>query len=130
MSFEIISTNKAPRPTASYSQATKFGKFLFTAGQIPLDPKSGEIVGSTIEEQTRRTLEILKNLLEVSGCSLSDVLKVLIFLKRTSDFEGMNRAYSEYFKTSPPARSTVQAEMMNPKLLIELEAIACRDSKR
>jgi len=127
MSFEIISTNKAPRPTASYSQATKFGKFLFTAGQIPHDPKSGEIVGSTIEEQTRQTLENLKNLLEAAWYSLSDVLKVLIFLKRTDDFAGMNRVYSEYFKTNAPARSTVQAQMMNPKLLIELEAVACRN---
>ncbi|HYW00496.1 MAG TPA: Rid family detoxifying hydrolase [Candidatus Acidoferrum sp.] len=126
MSFEIISTDKAPRPTASYSQATKFGKFLFTAGQIPHDPKSGEIVGSTIEEQTRQTLENLKNLLEAAGYSISDVLKVLIFLKRTDDFAGMNRIYSEYFKTNAPARSTVQAQMMNPKLLIELEAIACK----
>lgn len=100
MSFEIISTDKAPRPTASYSQATKFGKLLFTAGQIPLDPKSGEIVGSTIEEQTRQSLENLRILLGAAGYSLSDVLKVLIFLKRTSDFEGMNRVYSEYFKTN------------------------------
>jgi len=127
MSFEIIFTDKAPQPTALYSQATKFGKFLFTAGQIPHNPKSGEIVGSTIEEQTRQTLENLKNLLESAGYSLSDVLKVLIFLKRTDDFAGMNRVYSEYFKTNPPARSTVQAEMMNLKLLIELEAIACRN---
>ena len=127
MSFEIISTDKAPRPTASYSQATKFGKILFTAGQIPHDPKSGEIVGSTIEAQTRQTLENLKSLLEAAGYSLSDVLKVLVFLKRTDDFAGMNRVYSEYFKTNPPARSTVQAEMMNPKLLIELEAVSCRN---
>jgi len=127
MSFEIISADKAPRPTASYSQATKFGKILFTAGQTPHDPKSGEIVGSTIEAQTRQTLENLKSLLEAAGYSLSDVLKVLVFLKRTDDFAGMNRVYSEYFKTNPPARSTVQAEMMNPKLLIELEAVACKN---
>ncbi|HKM77146.1 MAG TPA: RidA family protein [Candidatus Bathyarchaeia archaeon] len=80
-----------------------------------------------MEEQTRQTLENLKNLLEAAGYSLSDVLKVLIFLKRTDDFAGMNRVYSEYFKTNPPARSTIQAEMMNPKLLIELEAVACRN---
>jgi len=127
MSFEIISTDKAPRPTASYSQATKFGKILFTAGQIPHDPKSGEIVGSIIEAQTRQTLENLKSLREAAGYSLSDVSKVLVFLKRTDDFAGMNRVYSEYFKTNPPARSTVQAEMMNPKLLIELEAVSCRN---
>jgi len=126
MSFDIIFTDKAPRPTACYSQATKFGNLLFTAGQIPYDPKTGEVVGSTIDEQTRQTLENLKNLLMAAGYSLSDVLKVIIFLKRTIDFEGMNRVYSEYFKKNPPARSTVQAEMMNPKLLIELEAIACK----
>ena len=82
MPFEVISTSRSPRPTASYSQATKFGALLFTAGQIPLDPKTGEVVGSTIEEQTKQTLENLKNLLDAAGYSLSDVLKVLIFLKR------------------------------------------------
>ena len=127
MPFEVISTNRSPRPTAAYSQATKFGALLFTAGQIPLDPKTGEVVGSTIEEQTKQTMENLKDLLDAAGYSLSDVLKVLIFLKRTDDFEGMNRVYSDYFKVNPPARSTVQAEMMNPKLLIELEAVACRN---
>jgi 2-iminobutanoate/2-iminopropanoate deaminase len=127
MPFEVISTDRSPTPTASYSQATKFGALLFTAGQIPLDPRTGEVVGSTIEEQTRQTLENLKNLLDAAGYCLSDVLKVLIFLKRIDDFAGMNRIYSEYFKTNPPARSTVQAEMMNPKLLIELEAVACRN---
>jgi 2-iminobutanoate/2-iminopropanoate deaminase len=126
MTFEIIFTDKAPRPAACYSQATKFGNLLFTAGQIPYDPKTGEIVGSAIEEQTKQTLENLKSLLAAADYSLSDVLKVIIFLKRTTDFEGMNRVYSEYFKTNPPARSTVQAEMINPKLLIELEAIACK----
>jgi len=127
MPFEVISTDRSPKATAVYSQATKFGALLFTAGQIPLDPKTGEVVGSTIEEQTRQTLENLKNLLDSAEYSLSDVLKVIIFLKRIDDFAGMNRVYSEYFKTNPPARSTVQAEMMNPNLLIELEAIACRN---
>jgi len=126
MSFEIISTDKSPRPSACYSQATKFGNLLFTAGQIPYDPKTGEVVGLTIEEQTKQTLENLKSLLTAADYSLSDVLKVIIFLKRTIDFKGMNRVYSEYFKTNPPARSTVQAEMINPKLLIELEAIVCK----
>jgi len=127
MPFEVISTDRSPKATAVYSQATKFGALLFTAGQIPLDPKTGQVVGSTIEEQTRQTLENLKNLLDSAEYSLSDVLKVIIFLKRIDDFAGMNRVYSEYFKTNPPARSTVQAEMMNPNLLIELEAIACRN---
>jgi 2-iminobutanoate/2-iminopropanoate deaminase len=123
----IISTEKAPKPAAVYSQAVKHGKMLYTAGQVAFDPKTGKIIGSTIEEQTRRTLENLKAVLEAAGYHFSDILKVNIFLKSPSDFQGMNKVYQEYFPEAPPARTTVQAEMMDPNLLIELEAVACKD---
>ena len=127
MPREIIFTDRARKPAAVYSQAVKHGKLLYTAGQVASDPKTGKIVGSTIEVQTKRTLENLKAVLEAAGYSFSDILKVNIFLKSQSDFQGMNKVYKEFFPEAPPARTTVQAEMMNPKLLIELEAVACKD---
>ncbi len=94
---------------------------------MPYDPKTGEIVGSSIEEQTRQTLLNLQAVLEAAGYSLNDVLKVNIFLKSVSDFQGMNNDYKEFFAEKPPARTTVQALMMDPNLLIELEVVASKD---
>jgi len=127
MPREIISTKKAPEPAAYYSQAVKHGKLLYTAGQVANDPKTGRIAGTTIEEQTRRTLENLKAVLEAAGYSFADILKVNIFLKSSADFQGMNKVYQEFFPKAPPARTTVQANMMDPQWLIELEAVARKD---
>jgi 2-iminobutanoate/2-iminopropanoate deaminase len=130
MPREIVSTDKADKPMAHglpISQATKIGKYLYTAGQVAFHPKTGKVVGSTIEEQTRQALENLKAVVEAAGYSLSDVLKVSVFLKRTSDFAGMNRVYATYFKDEPPARTAVQVGLMYPDLLIELDAVACKD---
>jgi 2-iminobutanoate/2-iminopropanoate deaminase len=126
MPYEVVSTMDAPKSPAHYSQATTYGKLVCTAGQVSFDPKTGEIVGSTIEDQTKRALDNLKAVLEVAGCSFLDVLKVNIYLKRTSDFAGMNSVYVKYFKEPLPARTTVQAELMDPNLLIELDAVACK----
>lgn len=124
MTREVLSTDKAPKPVGPYSQAVKMGNLIFTAGQLAFDPKSGELVGTTIEDQTRQTLKNVKAIIEASGCTLQDVLKITVYLKRASDFAGMNTVYKEFFGDRPPARTTVQAEIMNPKALIEVDAVA------
>lgn len=110
-----------------YSQAVKMGNLVFTAGQVAFDPKTGELVGTTIEDQTRQVLKNVKAILERAGCTLQDVLKITVYLKRTSDFAGMNAVYKEFFGDKPPARTTVQAEIVNSKSLIEVDAVAGTD---
>ena len=127
MTRKVVSTDKAPKPVGPYSQAVRMGNMVFTAGQLASDPKTGELVGTTIEEQTRQVLRNVKAILESSGCTLQDVLKVTVYLKRTSDFAGMNAVYKEFFGDKPPARTTVQAEIVNPKALIEVDAVAGTD---
>jgi 2-iminobutanoate/2-iminopropanoate deaminase len=125
--MEFIATDNAPKPVGPYSQAVRMGKLLFTAGQLSFDPKSGAIVGTTIEEQTRQVLGNVKAILMAGGCTLRDVVKVTVYLKRTADFAGMNNVYKEFFAEKPPARTTVQAEIMNPKALIEVDVVAATD---
>lgn len=127
MTRKVVSTDKAPRPVGPYSQAVRMGNLIFTAGQLASDPKTGELVGTTIEDQTRQVLGNVKAILESSGCTLQDVLKVTVYLKRTSDFAGMNVVYKEFFGDKPPARTTVQAEIVNPKALIEVDTVAGTD---
>ncbi len=91
-----------------------------------MEVKTNKVIGSTIEEQTKQTLENLKAVVEAAGLSLSDVLKTTVFLKRASDFQGMVRIYETYFNSNPPARTTIEGAMMHPEMLVEIEAVACR----
>ena len=110
-----------------YSQAVRMGNLIFTAGQLAFNPKTGELVGTTIEDQTRQVLENVKAILQASGCTLQAALKITVYLKHISDFAGMNLVYKEFFGDKPPARTTVQAEIVNPKALIEVDAVAAVD---
>jgi 2-iminobutanoate/2-iminopropanoate deaminase len=124
---EHIKTPNAPLPLGPYSQGVKVGNLLFVSGQGPMDPRTGEIVESEVEAQTRQTLQNVKAIVEASGFSLHDVVKVSIFLKRASDFQKMNEIYKTFFQENPPTRTTVQADFMAPGMLIEIDAIACRE---
>ena len=124
MTREIVKTTNAPQPIGPYSQGIKAGGFLFTAGQGAVDPKTGKITGDSIEAQTRRTLQNIQGILEASGFSLRDVVKVSIFLKSMSDFQRMNEVYKTFFAENPPARTTVQAELPGQGMLIEIDATA------
>jgi 2-iminobutanoate/2-iminopropanoate deaminase len=126
MAPQVILSDRVSKPSPSYSQAMKLGNLLFTSGQVSIDAKTNKIVGLTIEEQTKQTLENLKAVVEAAGFSLSDVLKTTVFLKRASDFQGMVKIYETYFKAEPPARTTIEGAMMHPDLLVEIEAIACK----
>ncbi|AEC52777.1 translation initiation inhibitor, putative [Pyrococcus sp. NA2] len=128
MSREIIYTEKAPKPIGPYSQAIKVGNFIFVAGQIPIDPKTGEIVKGGIKEQTRQVLENIKAILEAAGASLNDVVKVTVYLKNMDDFGEMNEVYSEYFGESRPARVAVEVSRLPKDVLIEIEVIAYKES--
>ena len=120
---EIIFTEKAPKPVGPYSQAIRSGDFVFVSGQIAIDPESSKVVEGGIETQTTQVLENIKNILESVDLSLTDVVKTSVFLSDISDFQAFNRVYSKYFEKDPPARTTVQSNLM-VGVLTEIDAIA------
>ena len=122
-----ISTPHAPAAIGPYSQAVRAGGFLYTSGQIALDPATGQVVPGSITEQTTQVLENLKAILEAAGTELSRVVKTLVFLKDMNDFSAMNAVYGKYLApegTVPPARSTVEAARLPKDVLVEIEVIA------
>lgn len=123
---KTIQTENAPAAIGPYSQAVQVaaGQMLFTAGQIPLDPQSGEIIGENIESQTEQALKNLKAVLEAGGCQLSDVVKTTVFLANMGDFAGMNGVYAQYFAENPPARSAIEAAALPKNVLVEIECVA------
>lgn len=120
----VVTTDRGPKPIGPYSQAIKTNGFIFLAGQVALDPKSGELVGSEIRQQTERALENIKGILEAAGVNLHHVIKTTVFLKDMNDFAGMNEIYARYFAAAPPARSTVQVSRLPKDALVEIEVIA------
>ncbi|MGA7279257.1 MAG: RidA family protein [Desulfocapsaceae bacterium] len=121
---QIIQTADAPAAIGPYSQAVKHGSFIFTSGQIPLDPKSGAITGDDIAAQTRRVLDNLVAVLSSAGATLSQVVKTTCFLDDMNDFAAFNEVYREYFSENPPARSCVAVDRLPKGVLVEIEAIA------
>ncbi len=124
MDKEIISTEKAPRAIGPYSQAVKVGRLVFVSGQIPLDPRTGQVQGFDIRTQTERVIENISAVLLAAGSSLEKVLKVTVYLSDINQFAQMNRVYEEYFQRSKPARSTVEVARLPKNVLIEMDAIA------
>jgi len=119
-----IQTDSAPAAIGPYSQAIRYGNLLFTSGQIPLDPQSGEIVGDDISSQARQVLENLSAVLEAGGAGLEQVVKTTCFLDNMDDFAAFNEVYQRYFKDRPPARSCVAVDRLPKNVLVEIEAIA------
>ncbi len=122
-----VSTPNAPAAIGPYSQAIRIGDFLYTSGQVALDPASGQIVAGGIEAQTTRVLENLNAVLEAAGADLSQVFKTTVFLKDMNDFAAMNAIYGKYFApegTVAPARSTVEVARLPKDALVEIEVIA------
>jgi 2-iminobutanoate/2-iminopropanoate deaminase len=124
MGKRVIQTEKAPKAIGPYSQAIQAGNFLFLSGQIPLDPKTGELVKGDIRQQTQQVLENIKGVLESQKLGMEDVVKVTIFLKDIGNFNQVNEVYATYFPSSPPARSTVEVAKLPRDADIEIEAIA------
>ena len=120
----IVRSDRAPAPVAAYSQATRAGGFLFASGQIPIDPKTGELVKSGIEDETRQVLENLKAVLEAGGATLADVVKITAYLTDMNDFAAFNAVYVSYFPEQPPARATVAVLGLPRGVRVEIDAIA------
>lgn len=124
--LRVVSTDKAPKALGPYSQAIVTGDLVFCAGQIALDPKTGEIVSGDIKEQTRRVLDNLAAVLEASGSALDRVTKTTVFLTDLAEFAAMNEAYGERFGAHRPARSTVPVSGLPRGARVEIECIAVK----
>jgi 2-iminobutanoate/2-iminopropanoate deaminase len=125
MDKTIIATPAAPGAIGPYSQGVVTAQgMLYTAGQIALNPATGELVGGDVKAQTRRVMENLKAILEAGGASLSSVVKTTVFLKDMGEFAAMNEVYGEFFSGAPPARSTVEVARLPRDVKVEIEAIA------
>jgi 2-iminobutanoate/2-iminopropanoate deaminase len=124
---KIISTTEAPAAIGPYSQAVRVGSMIFCAGQVPLDPKTGQIVSEDIAAQTRRVLDNVAAILKAEQLTLAHVVKTTVFLANFGDFQKMNEVYATYFKDQPPARSTVGVSTLPKNARVEIEAIAIAD---
>jgi len=127
---KIVSTQKAPKAIGPYSQAIRTENFVFTAGQVGLDPATMELVEGGIETQTRQVLTNLKHVLESADSGLKFVVKTTVFLQDMGDFASMNAVYSEFFPENPPARSTVQVAGLPKGALVEMECVALHTPAR
>jgi len=121
---QVIATEKAPKALAFYSQAIVHNGIAYLAGQIPLDPETGQLVGGDIAAQATRVLENIKTVLEASGSSLGHALRVCVYLSDMNEFAQMNEVYGKYFAVDPPARTTVQVARLPRDVKIEIDCIA------
>ena len=119
-----VTTDRAPKAIGPYEQAIKVGAFIYTSGQIPLDPTTGNLVAGGISEQTRQVLENLKAVLTAGGSSLDHVIKATVFLKNIADFAAMNEVYGKYLGQAKPARSTIAVADLPRGALVEIDFIA------
>jgi 2-iminobutanoate/2-iminopropanoate deaminase len=124
MNKQTVSTDKAPKAIGPYEQAIKVGDFIYTAGQIPIDPKTGNFVTGAIAEQTRQVLENLKAVVEAGGSSIEHVVKATVYLKNIADFAAMNEVYAEFLGQAKPARSTVAVADLPRGALVEIDLVA------
>lgn len=121
---KIIKTDNAPAAIGPYSQAVRSGDFIYASGQIPIDPKNGEIVSDDIQAQAKQSLENLKAIFESVGYSLTDIVKTTVFVTDINDFAAVNEIYAKYFEKDPPARSFVAVKSLPKNAKVEIEAVA------
>jgi 2-iminobutanoate/2-iminopropanoate deaminase len=124
---KVIASSEAPAAVGPYSQAIATGNFLFCAGQIPLDPATGNLIEGDVKAQTERVLENLGGVLRANGMTYSDVVKTTVFLTDLANFAQMNEVYARYFTEPFPARSTIQISALPKGAQVEIEAIASRE---
>ena len=121
---KVINTNQAPAAIGPYSQAIKVGNLVYTSGQIPINPATGNFVEGGIKEQTRQSLTNIKAILEEAGLSMNNVVKTTVFLADMNDFADMNSVYAEFFSEPYPARSAVAVKKLPKGALVEIEVVA------
>ena len=121
---EVISTPDAPKAIGPYSQAIQAGGFVFTAGQVALDPATGQVVPGDVAAQTERVMKNLAAILQAAGTGMEKVVRCGVFLKSMNDFAAMNEVYGRYFTAAPPARSTVEVARLPKDVLVEIDVIA------
>jgi 2-iminobutanoate/2-iminopropanoate deaminase len=124
MAKEIISTENAPAAVGPYSQAVRVGNLVFTAGQVAIDPATGQMVGDDAAAQAEQVLKNISAVLEAAGTSLDNVVKATVFLDNMDDYAGVNEVYARFFTTNPPARSAVEVARLPRNALVEIETIA------
>jgi 2-iminobutanoate/2-iminopropanoate deaminase len=126
VSKQVVATDNAPKAIGPYSQAIRHGNTLYLAGQIPIDPKTNQLLVGTIEEETTLVLNNLKAVLEANGMTMANVVSTSVFMKDLNDFPKMNTVYGTYFKEAPPARATVQVARLPRDVKVEISAIAVK----
>jgi 2-iminobutanoate/2-iminopropanoate deaminase len=124
MEKSIIHTEKAPAAIGPYSQAVKVGNLVFTSGQIPVNPATGEIAGEDVQVQARQSLDNVAAILEKAGTSMENAVKLTVFIKDMNEFSKINEVYAEYFPNDKPARSCVEVARLPKDVKVEIEAIA------
>ena len=122
--MKVISTKKAPAAIGPYSQAIQVGNLIYTSGQIPIDPVTGDIVEGGIKEQTRQSLTNIQAILEEAGLTMGNVVKTIVFMADMADFADMNSVYAEFFSEPYPARSAVAVKSLPKGALVEIEVVA------
>ncbi len=129
MPKQIIHTKQAPAAIGPYSQAVVVNGMVFTAGQVAINPQTGNVIEGGIKEQTRRVLQNVQAILEAAGTNLANVVKTTVFIKDMNEFTAMNEVYAEFFTENPPARSTVEVARLPRDVRVEIEAIALLEQK-
>jgi len=124
---EVVATKAAPEAIGPYSQAIRYGGLLFLSGQIPIDPRTNQLMkDASIDDQTRLVLDNLKAVLEANGMTMANIVSTSVFLKDLNDFARMNAVYATYFPSAPPARATVEVSRLPRDVKVEISAIAAR----
>jgi 2-iminobutanoate/2-iminopropanoate deaminase len=124
MAKEVVATKQAPAAIGPYSQAIKANGFVYTAGQIAIDPASGNVIEGDVRQQTERVCQNLKAILDAAGSGFDKVVKTTVFLKNMSDFAAMNEVYGKFFTQPAPARSTVEVAALPKNVLVEIDVVA------
>jgi 2-iminobutanoate/2-iminopropanoate deaminase len=126
MTRTVVSTDKAPAAVGPYSQAIRIGDLIYTAGQVAINPATGQVEAETVQDQTRQVFRNLAAILEEAGSNLDKVVKMTVFMTDLGEFAAMNAVYAEHFEGDPPARSTVEVSALPLGVRVEIEAIAIR----